>query len=75
MTEERKRELKEKRKGNTMYFKSGKPKKMYMLCRDPQYINEVTSINGYCNPNWICGGARCPLYSTGCDDRGRDWSR
>ena len=73
MTEERKRELKEKRKGNMMYFKSGKPKKMYMLCHDQQYINEVTSINGYCSINNICGGLRCPLYATGCDNRGNAW--
>ena len=73
MTEERKAKLKKEREDNNMYFKSGKPKKKYMLCKDPSYISEVTHINGYCSPNWICGGLRCPLYPTGCDDRGNSW--
>ena len=62
-----------KRKDNDMYFKNGKPKKMYMMCRSPEYIREVTHINGYCNPDWICAGGRCPLYGIGCDNKGRDW--
>ena len=44
-----------------------------MLCRNKQYIKEVTKINGIYNINWACGGNRCPLYATGCDNKGRDW--
>ena len=64
---------KAERKDNGHYFKNGKPKKSSMLCRNKSYIAEVTKINGYCDPRWICGGNRCPLYATGCDDAGRDW--
>ena len=66
---------KEARKDNDMYFKSGKPKRKYMLCRSPEYQTEVRSINGYVSIDQICGGLRCPLYSIGCDDKGRDWNR
>ena len=64
---------KKTRQNNDMYFKSGKPKKMYMMCKDRSYISEVISINGRYNPDWCCAGGRCPLYATGCDDRGREW--
>ena len=64
---------KEERQNNPNYFKNGKPKKCSMLCKSKEYIAEVTRINGYCDPNWICGGNRCSIYRTGCDDRGRDW--
>ena len=64
---------KEQRKDNNNYFKNGKPKKSAMLCRNKQYIKEVTKINGIYNINWACGGNRCPLYATGCDNKGRDW--
>ena len=66
-------EEKDRRAGNPHYFNNGKPKKGSMLCRSKEYIAEVTRINGYCNPVWICGGNRCPLYATGCDNGGRDW--
>jgi hypothetical protein len=56
-----------------LYFKSGKPKKKYMLCRDPEYIREIISINGRYNMDWACGGNRCPFYTCGCDDKGREW--
>lgn len=55
-----------------MFFKTGKPKRKYMLCRDNSYLSEVRKINGYININWVCGGNRCPLYGH-CDDRGGDW--
>ena len=64
---------KEERKDNGNYFQNGKPKKGSMLCTSKSYISEVTAINGYCNPSFICGGLRCPLYATGCDNRGKDW--
>ena len=67
------KEEKAKREDCEFYFKSGKPKKKYMLCRDPEYIREITSINGHYDIFWTCGGLRCPLYSTGCDNRGMDW--
>lgn len=66
---------KKERENNELYFKSGKPKKKYMLCRDPEYLREIYHINGYCSIDWICGGNRCPFYSCGCDDRGRDWEK
>lgn len=62
-----------KRKNSELYFKNGKPKKKYMLCRDPEYIREIIRINSRYDINWTCGGSRCPYYSTGCDDRGREW--
>lgn len=62
-----------KRKTSGLYFNNGKPKKMYMMCKDRSYISEVISINGRYNPDWCCAGGRCPLYATGCDDRGREW--
>ena len=61
------------RKNSELYFKNGKPKKKYMLCRDSEYIREIISINGNYNIDWVCGGDRCPFYSCGCDDKGRDW--
>lgn len=61
------------RKDSELYFKNGKPKKKYMLCRDPEYIREIISINGSYDINWTCGGNRCPFYSCGCDDKGREW--
>jgi len=63
----------EKRKDSELYFKNGKPKRKYMLCRDPEYIREIISINGIYDLFWTCGGLRCPFYSTGCDDRGMEW--
>lgn len=63
----------ERRRMTGNYFKNGKPKKSAMLCHNREYIAEVTRINGYCNPDWMCGGSRCPLYATGCDNKGRDW--
>lgn len=36
-------------------------------------IIKVESINGCCSINQMCGGLSCPLYATGCDDRGNDW--
>lgn len=63
----------EKRRATGMFFKNGKPKKMYMLCRDASYQSEVRSINGYCSFDQMCGGLRCPLYPFGCDDRGEAW--
>ena len=44
-----------------------------MLCRDSEYIREIISINGNYNIDWVCGGNRCPFYTQGCDDKGRDW--
>lgn len=64
---------KEKRKNNANYFKNGKPKKSSMLCRSDSYIKEVTKINGFYNAAWACGGLRCPLYTTGCDNAGKEW--
>lgn len=64
---------KKERENNKNYFKNGKPKKSSMLCRNKEYRAEVTKINGHCNPEWICGGNRCPLYAIGCDSRGMDW--
>lgn len=58
-------ELKEEHK--YLYFKSGKQKKKYMKCHDPQYIAELRHINGYFNPNWACAGNECPYYKLGCD--------
>ncbi len=69
------KEEREERMLYDMYFKSGKPKKKYMLCKDPEYLSEIRRINGYINPNCICGGLRCPFYSVGCDDAGRDWEQ
>lgn len=69
LTEEELRE----RNGCELYFKNGKPKKKYMLCRDPEYIREIISINGHYNIDWVCGGLRCPLYTHGCDGKGSDW--
>ena len=60
------------RENDYRFFKSGKPKKQYMLCKTREYISEVTRINGYCDPDWICGGNRCELYGR-CDNRGEDW--
>lgn len=65
---------KERRKDNSNYFKNGKPKRSAMLCRNKQYVSEVTKINGVYNISWACGGNRCPLYATGCDNRGNDWN-
>jgi hypothetical protein len=62
-----------KRKDNDLYFSNGKPKKMHMMCRDPSYIREIIHINGRYNLDWCCAGGRCPFYSTGCDDKGREW--
>ena len=65
---------KEKRQDSELYFKNGKPKKKYMLCRDPEYQASVRRINGsYCSVSNMCGGLSCPLYRTGCDNRGEDW--
>lgn len=64
---------KKNRENCELYFKNGKPKKKYMLCRDPEYIREIESINGRYDINWTCGGLRCPFYTCGCDDKGRDW--
>ena len=61
------------RKDSELYFKNGKPKKKYMLCRTPEYIREIIRINGNYNIDWVCGGNRCPFYGCGCDDRGREW--
>ncbi|MBR1422994.1 MAG: hypothetical protein IJ571_06090 [Ruminococcus sp.] len=61
------------RKDSELYFKNGKPKKKYMECRNPEYIREVAHINGHYNFNWACAGISCPFYSTGCDDKGREW--
>lgn len=62
------------REGNPLYFKSGKPKRKYMVCRDPQYIREVTRATGHYAFHWACAGLRCPFYSEGgCDDKGREW--
>lgn len=69
LTDRQKRE----RENNGNYFKNGKPKKGSMLCKSKQYISEVTAINGHYNPTWACGGNRCPLYATGCDNRGHNW--
>ena len=66
---------KNRRKDNVNYFSNGKPKKSAMLCKTKKYIAEVTAINGICNPAYICGGNRCPLYATGCDNRGKDWEK
>ena len=66
-------ERKKRSECDDLYFKSGKPKKQYMLCRDPEYIREIVRINGRYDINWTCGGNRCPYYSLGCDDKGRDW--
>ena len=63
---------KKNRENCELYFKNGKPKKKYMLCRDPEYIREIESINGRYDINWTCGGLRCPFYTYGCDDKGRD---
>ena len=65
-------ELRE-RNNNDLYFKNGKPKKKYMLCRNSQYINEIKSINGSYDIDWTCGGLLCPFYTKGCDDKGREW--
>ena len=64
---------KKERENCELYFKNGKPKKKYMLCRDPEYIREIERINGRYNIDWTCGGLRCPFYTCGCDDKGRDW--
>lgn len=64
---------KEQRKNNIYYLKNGKPKKSAMLCRNREYIDEIIRINGRYDINWTCGGNRCPLYATGCDNQGRDW--
>lgn len=61
------------RKDSDLYFKNGKPKKKYMLCRNPEYIREIIGINGSYDINWVCGGNSCPFYSRGCDDKGREW--
>lgn len=64
---------KERRQGNPNYFKNGKPKKGAMLCRDKSYQARIRLYNGYFDINWACGGNCCPLYATGCDNRGLDW--
>ncbi len=64
---------KEKRKNNSHYFKNGKPKKSSMFCRNNSYMKEIIKTNGWYNSAWVCGGLRCPLYATGCDNKGRDW--
>lgn len=60
---------KEQRGNNSNYFTNGKPKKSAMLCRNKEYIKEVTKINGFYNINWACGGNRCSLYASGCDNK------
>lgn len=64
---------KEERKNSSYYFKNGKPKKYAMLCKNKEYIKEITQLNGIYDINWACGGSNCPLYAAGCDNRGRDW--
>lgn len=64
---------KNKRTNNSNYYENGKPKESSMLCRNKEYIKEVLEINGTYDINWVCGGNRCPLYATGCDDKGREW--
>lgn len=64
---------KQTRSESGCYFKNGKPKKKYMMCKGPDYIREVISNNGHYDPNWACAGCSCPLYSTGCDNRGKKW--
>lgn len=63
----------EQRECNSNYFKDGRPKRGSMMCRNQSYISEIKSINGYYDINWTCAGNRCPLYATGCDDKGRNW--
>ena len=65
---------KKQRNNNPNYFRNGKPKISSMLCRNKEYIKEVTNINGRYDIQWACGGNRCPLYATGCDNRGYDWN-
>lgn len=36
---------KKNRENCELYFKNGKPKRKYMLCRDPEYIKEIIAIN------------------------------
>lgn len=62
-----------KRQNSELYFNNGKPKKKYMLCRNPEYIRSIVRINGSYDINWTCGGNSCPFYTCGCDDKGRDW--
>lgn len=64
---------KEKRSGDPNYFMNGKPKKSAMMCRNKSYQSEIIRINGYFDLDWCCAGNICPLYSTGCDNKGRDW--
>ncbi len=64
-----------KRKTSDLYFSNGKPKRKYMMCRDPSYIREVVRINGRYNLNWCCAGISCPFYCMGCDDKGREWEK
>ena len=64
---------KKKRRDNNNYFKNGKPKKSSMLCMNKKYIKELVNINGHYDVRWACGGNRCPLYATVCDNRGKDW--
>lgn len=73
LTEQEKAKLAKERENDDRYFKSGKPKKKYMRCMDREYQAEVRRINGYCSIDWMCAGNSCPLYSSGCDDKGRDW--
>lgn len=51
-----------------MYFKDGRPKKKFMLCYDRSYIKELQKYYPYITLGapGVCGGLRCPLYTTGC---------
>ena len=52
-----------------LYFKNGKPKKKHMLCYDKSYIRELHRYypDTKLGSPGVCGGLRCPLYTTGCD--------
>lgn len=46
---------KKQRNNNPNYFRNGKPKISSMLCRNKEYIKEVTNINGRYDIQWACG--------------------
>lgn len=65
----KKNEISEKyKKYGDLFFKSGKPKKKYMMCYDREYLQELRAFNSPClvYPGHTCAGNRCPYYGIGC---------
>ena len=46
-----------------LFFKNGKPKKMYMVCYNREYLAELRQYNCNVYAGCSCAGLRCPYYT------------